>query len=242
MFSQGINQATAGTDQVNAILNLHLATGASASPARRPSRSPASPMRWAGAKSAGFATTLAAHMDFAPENRERVQRFWAAPTIAEKPGLKAVDMFRAIGEGRIKAVWVMATNPAVSMPDANRVRDGARRLPLRRGQRRDRTAPTPAPLRMSVCPPPPGARRTAPSPTATAWSAASARCSRCPARRCPTGGSSRRSRGVWGGKPPSPMIAPPTSGASIAACRPMTNDGEPPVRAARCGAGRQRRL
>src|SRR3546814_19827631 len=70
----------------------------------------------------GLASTLATHMDFAPENRARVERFWAAPAIAEKPGLKAVDMFRAIGEGRIKALWVMATNPAVSMPDANAVR------------------------------------------------------------------------------------------------------------------------
>src|SRR3546814_12865892 len=78
----------------------------------------------------GLASTLAAHMDFAPENRERVQRFWAAPAIAEKPGLKAVDMFRAIGEGRIKALWVMATNPAVSMPDANRVREALAACPL----------------------------------------------------------------------------------------------------------------
>src|SRR3546814_18659314 len=69
-------------------------------------------------------------MDFAPENRERVQRFWAAPAIAEKPGLKAVDLFRAVGEGRIKALWVMATNPAVSMPDANRVREALAACPF----------------------------------------------------------------------------------------------------------------
>src|SRR3546814_4990058 len=78
----------------------------------------------------GLASTLATHMDFAPENRARVERFWAAPAIAEKPGLKAVDMFRAIGEGRIKALWVMATNPAVSMPDANAVRAALAAFPF----------------------------------------------------------------------------------------------------------------
>ena len=122
MFSQGINQATAGTDQVNAILNLHLATGRIGKPGAAPFSITGQPNAMGGREVGGLATTLAAHMDFAPENRARVQRFWAAPTIAEKPGLKAVDMFRAIGEGRIKAVWVMATNPAVSMPDAGRVR------------------------------------------------------------------------------------------------------------------------
>ena len=51
-------------------------------------------------------------MDFAPENLDTVRRFWAAPRISEKPGLKAVDLFRSIGEGRVKALWIMATNPA----------------------------------------------------------------------------------------------------------------------------------
>ncbi len=50
-----------------------------------------------------------------------MQRFWNAPDIACKPGLKAVDLFRAVEEGRVKALWIMATNPVVSMPDARRV-------------------------------------------------------------------------------------------------------------------------
>ena len=122
LFSQGINQATAGTDQVNAITNLHLATGRIGKPGAAPFSITGQPNAMGGREVGGLASTLAAHRDFAPENRASVQRFWAAPTMAEKPGLKAVDMFRAIGEGRIKALWVMATNPAVSMPDANAVR------------------------------------------------------------------------------------------------------------------------
>jgi assimilatory nitrate reductase catalytic subunit len=69
-------------------------------------------------------------MDFAAENVARVGRFWAAPNMACKPGLKAVDLFRAVGEGRIKALWVMATNPAVSMPDAGRVREALEACPF----------------------------------------------------------------------------------------------------------------
>ena len=122
MFSQGINQSRTGTDQVNAIINLHLATGRIGKPGAAPFSITGQPNAMGGREVGGLASTLAAHMDFAPENVARVKRFWAAPTMATKPGLKAVDLFEALGRGRIKAIWIMATNPAVSMPDAARVR------------------------------------------------------------------------------------------------------------------------
>ncbi|WP_347094061.1 molybdopterin-dependent oxidoreductase [Sphingomonas parapaucimobilis] len=130
LFSQGVNQSLTGTDQVNAILNVHLATGRIGKPGAQPFSITGQPNAMGGREVGGLASTLAAHMDFAPENRARVQRFWAAPTIADKPGLKAVDLFRALGEGRIKALWVMATNPAVSMPDAGRVREALAACPF----------------------------------------------------------------------------------------------------------------
>lgn len=130
LFSQGINQSLRGTDQVNAILNLHLATGRIGKPGAAPFSITGQPNAMGGREVGGLASTLAAHMDFAPENRARVQRFWGAPTIAAKPGLKAVDLFRAVGEGRIKALWIMATNPAVSMPDAATVREALARCPF----------------------------------------------------------------------------------------------------------------
>ncbi|MBC9033788.1 molybdopterin-dependent oxidoreductase [Sphingomonas sp. JC676] len=122
MFSQGVNQSLRGTDQVNAITNLHLATGRIGKPGAAPFSITGQPNAMGGREVGGLASTLAAHMDFAPENVARVARFWGNAGIATKPGLKAVDLFRAIGEGRIKALWVMATNPAVSMPDAGAVR------------------------------------------------------------------------------------------------------------------------
>ena len=130
MFSQGINQSLRGTDQVNAIINLHLATGRIGKPGAAPFSITGPPNAMGGREVGGLASTLAAHMDFAPENVARVGRFWAAPHIATKPGLKAVDLFRAVGEGRIKALWIMATNPAVSMPDAGRVREALAGCPF----------------------------------------------------------------------------------------------------------------
>jgi assimilatory nitrate reductase catalytic subunit len=123
LFSQGINQSLRGTDQVNAILNVHLATARIGKTGAAPFSITGQPNAMGGREVGGLASSLAAHMDFAPENVARVERFWAAPRMATKPGLKAVDLFRAVGEGRIKALWIMATNPAVSMPDAGRVRE-----------------------------------------------------------------------------------------------------------------------
>ncbi|HEX7873025.1 MAG TPA: molybdopterin-dependent oxidoreductase [Sphingobium sp.] len=130
LFSQGINQSIRGTDQVNAIINVHLATGRIGKPGAAPFSITGQPNAMGGREVGGLASTLAAHMDFAPENVATVQRFWAAPNMATKPGLKAVDLFRSVREGRIKALWIMATNPAVSMPDANLVREALEICPF----------------------------------------------------------------------------------------------------------------
>ena len=130
MFSQGINQALRGTDQVNAIINVHLATGRIGKPGAAPFSITGQPNAMGGREVGGLASTLAAHMDFTPDNVARVGRFWGGPRVAAKPGLKAVEMFRALGEGRIKAIWIMGTNPAVSMPDAGRVREALTACPF----------------------------------------------------------------------------------------------------------------
>jgi assimilatory nitrate reductase catalytic subunit len=120
-WSQGVNQSSRGTDKVNAILNLHLATGRIGRPGMGPLSLTGQPNAMGGREVGGLANQLAAHMDFDEASRDRVARFWGAPNLAPGPGLKAVDLFRAVGEGRVKAVWVMATNPAASMPEADRV-------------------------------------------------------------------------------------------------------------------------
>ncbi|OYX33780.1 MAG: nitrate reductase [Caulobacterales bacterium 32-69-10] len=130
LFSMGANQSAQGVAKGLAILNVHLATGRIGKPGACPFSITGQPNAMGGRETGGMATTLAAHMDFDPVSRDRVQRFWGAPRVAGKPGLKAVDLFEAMHAGRIKAVWVMATNPAVSMPNSARVREALGRCPL----------------------------------------------------------------------------------------------------------------
>ncbi|MCP5158082.1 MAG: molybdopterin-dependent oxidoreductase [Gammaproteobacteria bacterium] len=130
IYSQGVNQSSHGSDKVNAIINCHLATGRIGQPGMGPFSITGQPNAMGGREVGGLANQLAAHMDFAPDEIERVQRFWQAPVIARHPGLKAVELFQAVADGRIKAIWIMGTNPVVSLPDADRVREALRHCPL----------------------------------------------------------------------------------------------------------------
>ena len=123
LYSQGINQSSSGVDKVNAIINCHLLTGRIGRPGMGPFSLTGQPNAMGGREVGGLANQLAAHMEIEnPRHRELVQRFWRSPVIADKAGLKAVDMFEAMADRRIKAVWIISTNPLVSLPDANRAR------------------------------------------------------------------------------------------------------------------------
>jgi assimilatory nitrate reductase catalytic subunit len=123
LYSQGVNQSSVGTDKVNAIINCHLATGRIGRPGMGPLSLTGQPNAMGGREVGGLANQLAAHMSFVvPEDLDRVRRFWQAPRLASRPGLKAVELFDAVLDGRIKALWILGTNPADSMPRADRVR------------------------------------------------------------------------------------------------------------------------
>jgi assimilatory nitrate reductase catalytic subunit len=129
-FSQGVNQSAQGTDKVNAIVNCHLATGRIGRPGMGPFSLTGQPNAMGGREVGGLANQLAAHMNFTADDIDRVSRFWNAPRVAPREGLKAVALFDAIGRGKIKALWVMATNPAVSLPRAGAVRAALAKLDL----------------------------------------------------------------------------------------------------------------
>ncbi len=122
LYSQGVNQSSAGADKVNAIINCHLLTGRIGRPGMGPFSITGQPNAMGGREVGALSNTLAAHMDFAPEDVARVGRFWNSSRVARRPGLKAVELFEAVKSGRIKAVWIMATNPVASLPDAAAVR------------------------------------------------------------------------------------------------------------------------
>ena len=130
-YSMGVNQSSAGTDKANAIINCHLASGRIGKPGAGPFSITGQPNAMGGREVGGFVHTLASHIDLndAP-GRKAVQEFWNSPRIASEQGPKAVEMFERIHSGRIKAVWIMATNPVVSLPDADKVREALQRCPL----------------------------------------------------------------------------------------------------------------
>ncbi len=130
-FSQGVNQSSSGTDKVSSIINCHLLTGRIGKPGATPFSITGQPNAMGGREVGGMANMLAAHMELAnPDQRRIVQAFWGSPHIASRPGLKAVELFDAIHSGRVKAVWIMATNPVVSLPNADRVREALQRCEL----------------------------------------------------------------------------------------------------------------
>jgi assimilatory nitrate reductase catalytic subunit len=131
VYSQGVNQSSAGTDKVNAIINCHLATARIGKPGMGPFSVTGQPNAMGGREVGGLANMLAAHLEIENATHRRlVQEFWRSPTIATQPGLKAVDLFRAVGDGRVKALWIMGTNPVDSMPEANVVREALRACPF----------------------------------------------------------------------------------------------------------------
>ncbi len=131
LYSQGINQSSSGTDKVNAILNCHLATGRIGRPGMGPFSLTGQPNAMGGREVGGLANLLAAHLEIDnPDHRDLVARFWHAPQLADKPGLAAVELFEAVETGKVKAIWIMGTNPAVSLPDNSRVRQALEKCDL----------------------------------------------------------------------------------------------------------------
>jgi len=131
LFSQGVNQSSVGADKVNSIINCHLLTGRIGRRGMGPFSITGQPNAMGGREVGGLSTQLAAHLQLQdPAHRDAVQAFWQSPSIAAQPGLKAVELFEAVHDGRIKAIWIMATNPVVSLPDADRVRAALANCPL----------------------------------------------------------------------------------------------------------------
>ncbi len=123
LWTMGLNQSAAGTDKSLALINLSLITGKIGRAGNGPFSLTGQPNAMGGREVGGLATMLAVHKDFHnPQHRREVAEFWQIPPerLSDRPGLTATEMVTALEEGRLKAVWIICTNPAVSMPDARR--------------------------------------------------------------------------------------------------------------------------
>ena len=190
-FSQGVNQSTSGVDKVNAILNVHLLTGRIGKPGAGPFSITGQPNAMGG-REVGAPLQPPRRppgISAAPPTSPSSAISGKPPNLATRPGLKAVSLYEAVASKQVRAIWIIGTNPVVSMPNAARVRRSLIRLrPWWSSPNASATA-TPPPMPISASQPSDGAKKRAPSPTANASSPANAPSSRRQARPAPTGGA-----------------------------------------------------
>ena len=118
LYCQGLNQSTHGTHNGTALIALSLATGQIGRPGCGPFSLTGQPNAMGGREVGALANLLPAHRELAnPAHRAEVARFWGVADVPAQPGLSAVELFRAAGAGKIKALWIACTNPAQSMPE-----------------------------------------------------------------------------------------------------------------------------
>ncbi|MDO5968656.1 molybdopterin-dependent oxidoreductase [Flavivirga aquimarina] len=122
MWAMGLNQSVVGTDKNVALLNLSLITGQVGKPGSGPFSLTGQPNAMGGREVGGMANLLAVHKDLMnEEHRREVAQFWGVDRISPKPGFTATEMFDALDSGKLKAVWIVCTNPLVSMPNTHRI-------------------------------------------------------------------------------------------------------------------------
>jgi assimilatory nitrate reductase catalytic subunit len=131
LYCQGLNQSSSGTAKNAALINLHLATAQIGKPGAGPFSLTGQPNAMGGREVGGLANLISAHRDMAnPAHRAEVAALWGVPSVPDKPGKTAVEMFQAAADGEIKALWIVCTNPAQSMPDQATVRRALERAEL----------------------------------------------------------------------------------------------------------------
>ncbi len=131
LYCQGLNQSSSGTAKNAALINLHLATAQIGKPGAGPFSLTGQPNAMGGREVGGMANLMSGHRDLAQaEHRAEVARLWGVPSVPEQPGKTAIDMFQAVADGQIKALWICCTNPAQSLPDQALVRRALERAEL----------------------------------------------------------------------------------------------------------------
>ncbi|UOQ51966.1 molybdopterin-dependent oxidoreductase [Hymenobacter cellulosivorans] len=118
MWTMGLNQSVVGVDKNLSLLNLHLITGQIGKPGAGPLSLTGQPNAMGGREVGGLSNLLPAHRNLAnAQHRTEVQQFWGSGPLAEKPGYTATEMFEALEDGRLKAIWIVCTNPLTSLPN-----------------------------------------------------------------------------------------------------------------------------
>ncbi len=128
MWTMGLNQSAIGVNKNLSLINLNLITGHIGKPGSGPFSLTGQPNAMGGREVGGLANLLPAHRDLKnPAHRDEVQRFWGGKPIGEKAGLTATEMFEALNDGRLKAIWIVCTNPLTSLPNVRLAEEGLKK-------------------------------------------------------------------------------------------------------------------
>lgn len=124
MWAMGLNQSVNGVDKILALINVSLITGQIGKPGAGPFSLTGQANAMGGREVGGMATLLPAHRNLDdPRHREEVADFWGVSSIPSAPGFTATEMFEALRSGKMKAIWIMCTNPVVSLPHSTLVEE-----------------------------------------------------------------------------------------------------------------------
>ncbi|HTE28554.1 molybdopterin-dependent oxidoreductase [Flavitalea sp.] len=130
MWTMGLNQSVIGVNKNLSLINLNLITGHIGKPGSGPFSLTGQPNAMGGREVGGLANLLPAHRDLSNEaHRNQVEKFWNIPlgTISPQPGLTATEMFEALNDGKLKAIWILCTNPLISLPNVRIAEEGLKR-------------------------------------------------------------------------------------------------------------------
>ena len=133
LWSMGVNQSSAGVHKNNAIHNLHLATGKIGKPGCGPFSLTGQPNAMGGREVGGLSHMLPGYRSVEnSKHRQEVERFWGVPcaSISPEPGLPALEQFEALAAGKLKALWILCTNPAASAPETDLIEKALRQAEL----------------------------------------------------------------------------------------------------------------
>ena len=128
MWTMGLNQSAIGVNKNLSLIDLNLITGHIGKPGSGPFSLTGQPNAMGGREVGGLANLLPAHRNLNdPKHRAEVQQFWGGTHISEKAGLTATEMFDALNDGRLKAIWIICTNPLVSLPNVRVAEEGLKK-------------------------------------------------------------------------------------------------------------------
>lgn len=131
LWCMGLNQSSSGSAKNSALINLHLATGQIGKPGAGPFSLTGQPNAMGGRETGSLSNLLPGHREAAnPKHRAEIANYWGVDKLPESSGLTAIELFDAVREGKIKALWIACTNPAQSLPDQNKIHEALAACPF----------------------------------------------------------------------------------------------------------------